>query len=459
MKNWKTNSAVFMTAIASGTILNPLNSSMIALALHSIQRDYRLDFATVSWLVSGFYLVSAVGQPATGKLGDIIGRKKLFLIGLIIAAIASVFAPLAPVFIILLLMRFLQAAGSSAVYPSGVALVHHHVNKEKQASALAVLAICASVMTAFGPTVGGFLIVWGGWQSIFYVNFPFILVSLVLGALVIPADKKQQGRKLKELMRKLDLLGIGLFTLSIVSLLWFLLEFESHREWLFLMIGLVAAGLLILRESKVNEPFIDLPLLHSNHKLSLVYLLFIFMNIANYCLFYGMPAFFQSGLHLSVRASGAMMLFMSIASVAASLLCGHWVDRSGVSRPIQMGALLTLTGSLLMLLIAYQHSLVGISLFLLLMGGGYGVSNVALQASMLQLTPEKMVGTGSGLFQTCRYIGSIASSAILGVLFRRTISESNFFSLIVVVSCVSLVALFLILVYFRRANDSGRKAA
>ncbi|MFT8361620.1 MAG: MFS transporter [Sporolactobacillus sp.] len=451
MTRLKKNHFVFMTAIASGSILNPLNSSMIALALHSIQHSYALDFATVSWLVSGFYLVSAVGQPATGKLGDLIGRKKLFLGGLIIAGIASFFAPLAPFFVVLLLMRLLQAAGSSAIYPSGVALVNNHVNKKKQASALAVLAISASVMTAFGPTVGGFLIIWGGWQSIFYVNFPFILLSLLLGFWVIPADpKKSPTTNHGSFVHQLDLVGIALFTLSIVCVLWFLLELEVQQHWIVLAVGVVAAIALIRYEYSTDTPFIDVRLIGSNHQLSLIYLLFIFLNIANYCLFYGMPSFFQSGLHWSVRASGTMMLFMSLASVVASLLSGRWIDRSGTSGPIRVGALLTCLGSIWMLLIIAHLSVPGMGIFLLLMGAGYGISNVSLQATMLHLTPSERIGTGSGLFQTCRYIGSIAASAILGILFQKTIAVGELTSLMRTVCLVSVLALTLSVLYFSR---------
>lgn len=113
----KKSRAVFLTAVASGTMLNPLNSSMISLALHSIQHEFHLSFTTVSWLISSFYLASAVAQPVTGKLGDLIGRKRLFLFGLILVAVSAIGAPFAPTFMTLLVMRLFQSVGSSAIYP------------------------------------------------------------------------------------------------------------------------------------------------------------------------------------------------------------------------------------------------------------------------------------------------------------------------------------------------------
>ncbi|MET1249433.1 MFS transporter [Sporolactobacillus sp. STCC-11] len=445
----KKSHTAFMAAILSGSVLNPLNSSMIALALHSIQQDYHLTFATVSWLVSAFYLVSAVGQPVAGKAGDLIGRRKLFLGGLMLSALSCFFAPIASTFFLLLIMRLLQAVGNSTIYPSNVALVHQSVSHEKQGSALAALAICASVMTAFGPTVGGFLIVWGGWPTIFYVNFPFIVVSLVLGLIVFPKDIKNRSYRFKNFMRQLDIPGIMLFSISIIGLLWFLLTIKEHVTYWAIFAGLIAAVLFIWRESKIRDPFIDLHLLKMNHRLTLVYLLFILLNVANYCLFYGMPAFFQSGMHLGIRASGAMMLTMSMASVAASLITGQRIDHLGAAAPLKLGALLTASGSLLLMIVAFDRSLLLIGLFLLLIGCGYGIGNVALQTMMLRESPEEMVGTSAGLFQTCRFIGSISASAVLGVVFARTITSTDFLILTWVLAAVSIPAAFISLTYFR----------
>jgi MFS family permease len=148
----KNNRALFLTAVATGTMLNPLNSSMISLALHSIQRDFHLSFTTVSWLISSFYLASAVAQPVTGKIGDLIGSKKTFLAGLVLVAISAFGAPLSSSFFMLIMMRLIQSIGSSAIYPAGVTLIRNHIH-DNQASALAVLAIFASAMTSLGPTV------------------------------------------------------------------------------------------------------------------------------------------------------------------------------------------------------------------------------------------------------------------------------------------------------------------
>ncbi len=429
-----------MTAVASGTMLNPLNSSMISLALHSIQHEFHLSFTTVSWLISSFYLASAVARPVTGKLGDMLGRKKLFLIGLLLVAVSAVGAPFAPTFMTLLIMRLFQSIGSGAIYPSGVGLIRSNI-QEKQASALAVLSIFASAMTALGPTLGGLLIVWGGWPAIFFVNLPFIILSFFLGMYMFPKDEKREIGGLKGVLRQLDTIGIFLFAGAIILLLSFLLSFSTKPHYTEGVFGLLFVGLFIWRELKTEKPFIDVRLFKTHRKLSSVYIQFILLNIFFYCIFFGLPSYFQDEMHLSVQTSGLIMLFMSGMSILVSPLTGKWIDKKGLLQPIVAGTCLTAIGAVLLTFFFLQAPMIGKGLILSVLGVGYGFGNVTFQAAMLKTSPADMVGTTSGLFQTCRYLGSILSSVILGILFGKEITAGHFHMLgtiLIVVGAVSL---------------------
>ncbi len=444
----KKNRTLFLTAVASGTMLNPLNSSMIALALHSIQKDFGLSFTTVSWLISSFYLASAVAQPVTGKIGDIFGRKKTFLTGLVLVALSAVGAPFSTTFFMLLAMRMIQSIGSSAIYPSGMTLIRDHI-KERQASALAVLSIFASAMVALGPTIGGYLIVWGHWPAIFWVNFPFIIISFVLGWYLFPKDIKQDKARIKELFSNLDFLGIGFFAAGMVFFLWFLLSFGAKVHYLSGITGVIFFGLFALRELKVREPFIDIRIFKSHPKLSMVYLQFIFLNIFFYCLFFGLPSYFQEVLGLSVEHSGLLMLFMSGVSIIISSVTGKWIDRTGVNQPIIIGSFISIIGALIFTLFFIDASYLVIGLILSIMGLSYGIGNVVLQVAMVKESPQNIVGTTSGLFQTCRYLGSILSSIILGLVFGAEISSENM-KIIGGVLIVSGTISFLMSLWFSR---------
>lgn len=451
----KKNRALFLTAVASGTMLNPLNSSMIALALHSIQKDFHLSFSTVSWLISSFYLASAVAQPVTGKIGDIFGRKKTFLTGLILVAFSALGAPLASTFLMLLVMRLFQSIGSSAIYPSGMALIRDHI-KDRQASALAVLSIFASAMVALGPTIGGFLIVWGNWPAIFWVNFPFIILSFLLGWYMFPKDRKQDKSHMKELFSHLDFLGIGYFAAGMVFFLWFLLSFEEKVHYLSGIVGIIFFGLFVWRELRVKEPFIDIRIFRIHPKLSMVYIQFIILNIFFYCLFFGLPSYFQEGMGLSVEMSGLLMLFMSGISIVISTVTGKWIDQTGVNQPIMVGAFISIIGALAFMLFFVQSSYLGIGIILSIMGLSYGIGNVVLQVAMVKESPKEIIGTTSGLFQTCRYLGSILASIILGLIFGNGISAESM-KIVGEVLLITGTISFLMSLWFSRATLNFRK--
>lgn len=446
----KKNRALFLTAVASGTMLNPLNSSMIALALHSIQKDFQLSFPTVSWLISSFYLASAVAQPVTGKIGDIFGRKKTFLFGLVLVALSAIGAPLSTTFPLLLVMRMIQSIGSSAIYPSGMALIRDNI-KDRQASALAVLSIFASAMVALGPTIGGFSIVYGGWPAIFWVNFPFIIISFLLGLYMFPKDIKQDKARRKALFFNLDFLGIIFFAGGMVFFLSFLLSFEANVNYLSGVVGVLLFALFARRELKVKEPFIDIRIFKSHSKLSMVYVQFIFLNIFFYCLFFGLPSYFQEVLGLSVEHSGLLMLFMSGVSIIISSVTGKWIDRAGVYQPIMIGSFISIIGALIFTLFFVDASYLVIGIILSILGLSYGIGNVVLQVAMLKESPKEIIGTTSGLFQTCRYLGSILSSIILGLIFGVGISADNM-KIIGGVLIITGIISFLLSLWFSRGR-------
>lgn len=146
---------LLVLTIGFGTLLNPLNSSMISVALTRMQHDFGLTFADASWLISVFYLASAAAQPVMGKLSDMFGPKRLFLAGLIIVATASALAPFSPNFTFLLGCRALQAVGSSTLFPSGMSMVRSSIS-EGQAKALATLSYLPLHQLLLAPPLADF---------------------------------------------------------------------------------------------------------------------------------------------------------------------------------------------------------------------------------------------------------------------------------------------------------------
>src|SRR5215831_4731474 len=209
-------------AMLAGTLLNPLNSSMIAVALVLIQADFRVSVATASWLLSGFSLAAAVAQPLMGRFADLFGPRRVFCTGLLVVGVASALAPLAPALGWLIACRMLQALGTSAAYPAGLAIIRA-INPQGQAPAgtLGAITITSSVSVALGPVLGGFLAARAGWPAIFLINLPITAVGLMLAWRWLPADAAPSRATMgaapsrlavvRAVLSRVDVPGVALF--------------------------------------------------------------------------------------------------------------------------------------------------------------------------------------------------------------------------------------------------------
>jgi MFS family permease len=447
---------LFLIAVSSGTLLNPLNSSMISMALHSIQETFGIPFTAASWVISVFYLASAIGQPVMGKLGDVFGKKYVFLAGLFVAVIPVVSAAFVSAFSILLILRVIQAVGTSAIYPSGMGLVREHIHY-KQAFALAVISVFSSVTVALGPTIGGLAISLGGWPAIFTVNLPFIMISFLLAWFMFPSDEKHERRSFFEVLHQLDVPGIIWFAIGLVLLLLFLLSVKTNVQYVYGVFGIAALLLFVRRELHAEEPFINLRMFQKNITLTWVNVLFITLNIYNYALLFGLPTYFQDEMKLSVPTSGLFMLFIAGFGIIVTPLTGKWVDYAGVTPPLLVGSILMLAGALLLTFLFTRLSLYWTIPVLSIMGMGYGFSNISLQSAMLLAAPPEEVGTASGLFQTSRYIGAIFSSVLLGMIFSKDVTPSNLQILGMILIAVALFSLWMSFRFRKLQRGTGTR--
>ncbi|MFU0791841.1 MAG: MFS transporter [Virgibacillus proomii] len=411
---------LFIITIGLGTLLNPLNSSMIAVAVTRLQDDFTLSFVNASWLISIFYLASAAGQPVMGKLSDMFGSKRLFMTGLALVAFASLLAPFSPNFPFLLACRALQAIGSSTLFPSGMSMIRTHITKG-QGQALAMLSIFASTSAAFGPSVGGFLIDSWDWQAIFFVNFPFIILSFVLAIFVLPTTKEKNTS-----MKQIDFTGIFLFTVSVTSLILFLLSFEEGNiRWWAFVVFLVTALSFYKFEEKRFAPFMDIHRLKKSPNVTMIYIQFMSINLIYYCYFFGFPIFLQQALTYSEAQSGIIMLALAGFGVIIAPFAGRMIDMLGSKLPAVVGVGLLLIGTGLLLTYHETSSLSWLLVIMSVLGASNGFNNISMQTALYENVKKEDTGQASGLFQTSRYMGAILSSSLLGLTFNQQVSHDN----------------------------------
>lgn len=383
-------------AIGLGILLNPLNSSMIAVAVPWLEKAFGLEFAQVSWAIIVFYLVSAVAQPVMGRLSDRVGRKRLFLAGLVTAFAASLLAACSTVFGWLLVFRGLQALGTSMVASVGLSIIRLTVTEGK-ARAVATVSIFLSGAAAFGPAVGGFLLHWTSWESIFWINIPFIAVSFLLAWRVIPADIPALAPAPGEAQRS----ALGRF-------------FRSG------------------------------PLLVAN-------LEFILVNIVYYAFFFGFPSYLQGTRQLDALTVGLLMLIVGVAALVVSPLAGRWIDRVGPRPAMLVSGVLMAAASGGMALLGPESPLPLVAGILVLIGAAGGLNNVGLQVALFRAAPADLSGLASGLFLTSRYAGTMIAALLLDLAYTHGPSVPGMLLLSGALVTVTLAYLGLVLAYRRFA--------
>ncbi|KPV42473.1 MFS transporter [Alicyclobacillus ferrooxydans] len=434
-----------LITVALGILLNPLNSSMISVAVARLQQVFSLSFSQVSWLISTYYLASAIAQPVMGKVADSVGRKRVFIIGLILVTVTSVTAPFAPTFAWLIALRLVQSIGSGALFPAGMAMVRQWVT-ERQSQAIAFLGIFSSGAAAFGPSIGGFAMHFGDWPALFMINLPIILVGILMAIFLLPPDKfdnsaEARSSGLKALFGQLDLLGIGFFAAMIILVLVFLLSISQHAIWWTGIVGILLLAAFVWQELRVARPFIDLRMFKENMSFTWVEIQFVTVNIIFYCIFFGIPDYLQEARHFDAQVTGLLMLCIAGSSVIVSPLTGMWVEKSGSRPPLLLAGLCLTVGPILFLTITLHSSILWMSVVFFILGLSNGLNNIGLQTALFAASPAKMMGVASGLFMMARYMGTILSTVFLGFVFSRAIGTPELHTLGIALAIMGLLVI------------------
>ncbi|WP_042203169.1 MFS transporter [Paenibacillus camerounensis] len=447
----KVNSRWLLIAIGLGVLLNPLNSSMISIALTRLQEVYQLDYTSVSWVVFAFYIASSIAQPVMGKASDLFGRRRIFLAGLVVAFAASMLAPFSPGFGWLIVFRIIQSVGTSMMVAVGMAIVRIHI-KENQAAALSVLSVFLSGAAAVGPFVGGVIIALWDWEAVFWVNLPFTAAGFVLAWRSIPEDHPEASL-LKDLpftkwLEIMDVKGILLFAAGLTSLLLGVLSFESFGTaalWQILAVigGLGLLTVFVWNELKSASPFIPLRTFARYPAMTRVNIEYMLVNVLFYALFFGVPSYLQTVRGVSVIQTGLFMLSLGLCSLLAAPVAGRWVDRSGPGPALMLSASLMTFGSLWLVMMNEDSPAAGICIALAAFGLSSGLSGVGLQAALFQSSPPEMIGVASGVFNTSRYFGTILSSLLTGLVMGGQLSSGGLRLLAIILATIAFLLILL----------------
>ena len=413
--------------LAVGSLLNPINSSMISVALVPIGLAFGASASQTVWLVTALYLTTAVAQPVVGRVVDLVGPRTPYLVGTALVGIAGVIGALAPTLGVLVLARVLLGLGTCAAYPAAMWLVRRSTDRSgddrSTATILTILAVTNQVVMIVGPTLGGLLVGAGGWRAIFLVNVPLALACLVLGArrlprttpgdLALPSAPGAPGAPRTSVATRLDALGVALFAVALTSLM---LVLVGAAPWPMLLVTVGAGAWFARHELRAAHPFIDVRLLAGNRPLLLTYARALLSAVATYAFMFGYVQWLEQSRGLSEAAAGMLMLPTSVFAVAVSSSTGR---RAPVRPALVAGALSLLVGAGVLAAVEVGSPLWVLVVAGLGIGGMQGLVGLANQKALHQQADAATVGAAAGLLRTFAYLGALVSTAGIAALYSQ----------------------------------------
>ena len=443
----------FMLPLVLGTMMNPLNSTMLATALLVLCNSFKVTVGQGAILITCLYVTSTIAQPLMGRLADIFSAKKINTLGFILVLIAAAIGAFAPAFYWLIVSRIILGLGTSAAYPSAIALINKKYavdGKPVPGQILGIVAISSQVSIVIGPVLGGLLTQWLGWQGIFLINIPWVIIALYFSRSLpnFPSAKNEAGISL---LNRLDVIGIVLFSAALLSLLYLLIDQQS--PWLYVIIMVLLFTLLILWERRQQSPFIDVKLFYNKPALAVTYLRTMATSYIIYQMLFALPPWIQAIKHLSPALTGLVVLPES----AIAILTGLLISKSNkLFMQNLLGVAAMLSASLCWFILNAETSVVIIMTVSIIIGIADGINMIANQALLNKEAPLAQKGISFGLYRTFGYIGAIISSTQLKKLYHFGVSDQNFHQISYYVLFSSgMLVLLLIPVWLRRRMYDG----
>ena len=417
---------VLLTVIV-GTFLGRLDQTIVNLALPKIIDDFSITVSEASWIATAYILANAVFVPIWGKLGDTIGRKKVYLLGFTIFIFGSVLAGFAWNLSSMIVFRVIQAIASSADYPTAMAIIAFTFKHGRErAQALGLWSSSFAAATVFGPLLGGFLIDNLGWRSIFLINLPVGMVGIIM-ALMFVKESVSEKKTVKFDWWGAITLGITLSALVLV------LDKGADWGWMstasMTCYGVIVLFAIIFYYIDVNhpEPIVDFKFFRNT----------VFVNtlLNNFIVFMGMmggvfliPLFVQTFLGYSATQTGYLFMPMAFVMMAAAPIGGALIGRVQSRYIVGASTLVAAIGIFLFVNLDVRSTAADIILPISVMAFGIGFGMAERTNIIASIVPNNEMGIASSILALARNIAGAFGIALFATILNSNI-ESNVLSI------------------------------
>jgi EmrB/QacA subfamily drug resistance transporter len=399
-----------------------LDNTVVNVSLPSIQRDLHASLSALEWTVNAYTLTFAVLMVTGGRLGDIFGRRKMFLFGVVVFGLSSIAIGLAPSDGALVAFRAVQGVGAAFMMPATLSIITQAFPPHQRGTAIGTWAGVSALALAIGPVIGGFLTQQVSWRAIFFINPPIAIVAVAVTLFAARESRDETVGK------SVDYAGIGALTVGLTALVLALVQGNSWH-WgspriiaLFVIAAVALTGFIVI-ERTVKAPMIDFAFFRSRTSAGANLVGFL-VTFAMFAQFFFITIYMQNILHYSPLETGLRFLPSTLVIIVMGPLAGRLTDKVG-PRPLMTLGLVTVSAAVFVQSHITAHSGYGLLLpGFILMGLGMGLVMSPMSTAAMNAVDRTKAGAASGVLSMSRMIGSTFGVAVMGALVA-TIGRSK----------------------------------
>jgi EmrB/QacA subfamily drug resistance transporter len=409
-----------LLVVCVATFMLLLDITIVNVALPKIATDLKASFSDIQWVIDAYALTLAAVLLTTGALADLLGRKRVFTIGLGLFAFASLMCALSPSALFLILARAGQGIGGAIMYSCSLALIAQEFQGRERGTAFGIWGATIASAAAVGPLLGGFLTEDFGWSSIFYINVPIGIAAIALTIAKVAESRDPEGKRI-------DWIGTTSFTAALFLLVLAVIRGNAEGWGSTLIVALFAGSIALLVVFVVSQfvqerPMFDVTLFRKPTFSGAAIVAFS-ISAAMFSMFLYLVLYLQTILGFSPLQTGLRFLPFTVISFFVAAVSGNLSTRVPVRFLLSGGLLLTSVGLLLMHGVTISSQWTSLLPGFLVAGAGVGLVNPALASTAIGVVPPQRSGMASGINNTFRQVGIAAGIAVLGAIFESAISR------------------------------------